>query len=320
MRHLRSKALSSSFAFGDLGDDDNHSSDARYAIQTDEAEAQDANAAQELIRQWNLVMESANTYAATPAFSVAERAAGIALVRALEGATGTVGPPVEVPNRTPPTWAKTYYKAVAAVDNGKRYVSVYDGMTEYAVGSTVFQPHGPNHTGGLYVYRTAEACLRADEETFPSASAMLNQPRALARVKAWNETRDMEPIRYGDKLAYAFVQVEAILPYPVSWKRGGGGSAKDREARQQTTATAPTTPDQTTTTTTTTRRAPTAAAAAAAAATTADVTLLPLDERHERRRVELRRRQAATIRLEEEVRAMERRLGEFRTTTEGLSL
>lgn len=175
--------------------------------------------------------------------------------------------PAPQPSRTaPPSWAKVFYKSVAVVDG--KHVSVFDGVTEYRVGHTLFQPHSPDHGGGLYVYRTQEACLRADAETFPSSSAMLQQPRALARVLAWNELRETEPIRYGEKLAFEYLHVQAFLPYPVSWQRDGVAAVR-REISEEGAR---------------------------------------LNERQERRRVDLRRTQAATLALEEEVQAMEQRL------------
>ena len=240
-------------------------------------------------------------YLEAPPRSLAERAAGAALLRALDATGGGLAPPMESDARPPP-WAKIFYKAVAEVDHGKRHVSVFDGVTEYAVGKTVFQPHGLNHAGGLYVYRTAEACLRADAETFPSDSACLAAPRALARVWAWNETREMEPARYGDKLAFAFLRVDAILPYPASWRTAEPPPKRPPPPRTPQPQVPSTTPLD----------LPAPAPPSSAQRAPPVIDEAENTERHERRRVDLRRAQAATIRLEEEVRVMEERLASFR--------
>ena len=154
----------------------------------------------------------------------------------------------------PPWHAKSYYKVVAAVpegavrastseraaevirrgatrgdtagDNtaGVEYVSIYDGVTRYRPGVTVCHPAKETHGGGLYVAETIEGCLRRDAEMFPTASAMLNAPRAIARVRCWNPDRLEEPVRYGGKLAFTCCHVDEILPYPTTWGAGIKGA------------------------------------------------------------------------------------------------
>ena len=133
----------------------------------------------------------------------------------------------------PPWYAKTCYKTVAVVapDDGidrlgdsleekkKRvsFVSVYDGFTKYAPGTTICHPSRPDHGGGLYVSRTIEGCLRRDRDLFPERSALLHAPRAIAKVRCWNPDRADEPVFYGNKLAFTCVHVDEILPYPTTW-------------------------------------------------------------------------------------------------------
>ena len=158
----------------------------------------------------------------------------------------------------PPWHAKSYYKVVAAVPEGAvrastseraaevirgcagdrsrgevattagvEYVSVYDGVTRYRSGVTVCHPAKETHKGGLYAAETIEGCLRRDAEMFPTASAMLTAPRAIARVRCWNPDRLEEPVRYGGKLAFTCCHVEEILPYPTTW----GGRSRDAGRR-----------------------------------------------------------------------------------------
>ena len=144
----------------------------------------------------------------------------------------------------PPWYAKTYYKVVAVVhgDAGSfrgsgggesvaesvsapassrvSFVSVYDGVTRYAPGTTVCHPSRPDHGGGLYVSRTIEGCLRRDRDLFPERSALLRAPRAVARARCWNPDRADDPVFYGSKLAFTCVHVDEILPYPTTWEAG----------------------------------------------------------------------------------------------------
>ena len=155
----------------------------------------------------------------------------------------------------PPWYAKTYYKVVAVVRGDERdgmhdagsfrgsfrgggesvatapestsrvsFVSVYDGVTEYAPGTTVCHPSRPDHKGGLYVSKTIEGCLRRDRDLFPERSALLHFPRAVARARCWNPDRADHPVFYGSKLAFTCVHVDEILPYPTTW---GAGDASD---------------------------------------------------------------------------------------------
>jgi len=115
---------------------------------------------------------------------------------------------------------------------GTIYVSIFDGVTRYAPGTTVCHPAAPDHGGGLYVSPTIEGCLRRDANMFPAASALLAAPRAIARVHCWNPDRMHDPVFYGAKLAFTCVHVVEILPYPSTWGVGiaGRGGQNTRSA------------------------------------------------------------------------------------------
>lgn len=99
-------------------------------------------------------------------------------------------------NAAPRTWIKApgklrseparreggddYYKAVAVTEDG-RYVSIFDGATEYAIGVTLHERAQQGHSGGFYAYPTIEAALDAD---VPPSSALYRAPRVILRVRA----------------------------------------------------------------------------------------------------------------------------------------
>jgi hypothetical protein len=72
-----------------------------------------------------------------------------------------------------------YYKAVAVV-NG-RFLSIFDGTTEYRIGETAVQRPRQGHRGGIYVYPSLEAAAHA---RVPADSVLADAPRAILRVRA----------------------------------------------------------------------------------------------------------------------------------------
>lgn len=72
-----------------------------------------------------------------------------------------------------------YYKAVAM--DGDKLLSIFDGRTEYAIGTTLVQPVRKGHGGGFYVYASELAAREAD---VPSDSMLRRAPRAVIRVRA----------------------------------------------------------------------------------------------------------------------------------------
>ena len=75
---------------------------------------------------------------------------------------------------------ENYWKAVAVADDG-RWLSIYDGETEYRIGETLIQRPGQRHTGGYYVYASkGEARVAA----VPAGSALQHHDRIVLRVRA----------------------------------------------------------------------------------------------------------------------------------------
>eukprot|EP00469_Lotharella_globosa_P014655 CAMPEP_0167825620 /NCGR_PEP_ID=MMETSP0112_2-20121227/9482_1 /TAXON_ID=91324 /ORGANISM="Lotharella globosa, Strain CCCM811" /LENGTH=151 /DNA_ID=CAMNT_0007727777 /DNA_START=162 /DNA_END=618 /DNA_ORIENTATION=+ len=90
-----------------------------------------------------------------------------------------------------------FYKTVA-IHNGKFY-SIYDGITEYAIGKAVSKPITGHKKSGIFVHKNVAQALQA---TFPQDSALLYKRRVILKVKASGMVR-----QYGKKLAF-----EAIKP------------------------------------------------------------------------------------------------------------
>lgn len=70
------------------------------------------------------------------------------------------------------------YKSVAVVDG--KYLSIYDGETEYRIGQTVRQTAKSNHEGGYYCYDSAED---AEDASVPIISALDDAERAILRCR-----------------------------------------------------------------------------------------------------------------------------------------
>ena len=254
----------------------------------------------------------------------------------------------------PPWYAKTYYKVVAVVRGDERdsflgsggggesvaapessrsrvsFVSVYDGVTEYAPGTTVCHPSRPDHKGGLYVSKTIEGCLRRDRDLFPERSALLHFPRAVARARCWNPDRADHPVFYGSKLAFTCVHVDEILPYPTTWSASDASEASEAEASRKSNASpdanahelsyklsgspewfarSPSSARSPPSATLSASRSPARAASGSPGIPGSPSPSSGKDAaRAERQSESLLKAQAETVRLEAEVRAMERRL------------
>lgn len=100
--------------------------------------------------------------------------------------------PVAKPTRE---GGENYYKAVAVVDG--RFVSIFDGETEYAIGQELKQAARQDHSGGFYVYKSID---EAQDVRVPSSSKLQNAPRAILRVKA-----EGTYCRYENKLSFSRV-------------------------------------------------------------------------------------------------------------------
>lgn len=66
------------------------------------------------------------------------------------------------------------WKLVANIDG--RYLSIFDGETEYRVGEATTDTAKRDHEGGIYVYPTREQAERA---VFPNGSQLLDAPRIV---------------------------------------------------------------------------------------------------------------------------------------------
>lgn len=96
--------------------------------------------------------------------------------------------------------SRTFYKVVARVEG--RLLSIFDGITEYAIGRVLRQEVRERHRGGLYVARSPQDAVRA---TFnlPTQSKLLLAPRVLLRCQARGPL-----LEYGQ----GKVAVSALLP------------------------------------------------------------------------------------------------------------
>lgn len=86
---------------------------------------------------------------------------------------------LEPPAKPERLGGENFYKAVAVVDG--KFVSIFDGQTEYILGQELKQVARQEHNGGYYVYRSVSD---AENVQVPSGSALRNAPRAILRIKA----------------------------------------------------------------------------------------------------------------------------------------
>jgi len=88
---------------------------------------------------------------------------------------------------------ENYYKAVAVVDG--RYLSIFDGVTEYVIGQELKQAARQDHSGGYYVYASV---ADAQSVSVPDRSKLSDAPRVILRIKA-----EGTYCRYENKLAFS---------------------------------------------------------------------------------------------------------------------
>ena len=74
---------------------------------------------------------------------------------------------------------ENYYKAVALVES--RYLSIFDGRTEYNLDQQVEDRVRQWYGGGIYVYLSLEDAQAAH---LPKCSALIDAPRVILRVRA----------------------------------------------------------------------------------------------------------------------------------------
>ena len=107
--------------------------------------------------------------------------------------------------------ARTYYKAVAVV--GGRYLSIFDGVTEFRIGERCTRTYCHARRGAFFVYDEPEKAFAAE---FPAKSKLLHAPRAVLRVRSANYVRPtLPPARgHGDKLMLWELTPTGALPPP----------------------------------------------------------------------------------------------------------
>eukprot|EP01047_Picozoa_sp_COSAG01_P051817 COSAG01_NODE_5384_length_4294_cov_1.988796_4_plen_286_part_00 len=129
---------------------------------------------------------------------------GLSTARPRSAATEeAVGPPAVVYSSSiehaAPATARTYYKAVAVVrggggggggGEGGRFLSIYDGATEYRIGVDVYQPMDRNNMretcGGFFCYTDAQQVFSA---IVPSNSVLKSADRVVLKCLGWGATR-----------------------------------------------------------------------------------------------------------------------------------
>ena len=83
---------------------------------------------------------------------------------------------------------KLFFKQVAVIKG--RFFSIFDGKTEFVLGTTLHEPAQPAHGGGFYVYRTAEEALFADmyvSHRQMHEGGLFVAPRTVLKVMAWGD-------------------------------------------------------------------------------------------------------------------------------------
>ena len=113
----------------------------------------------------------------------------------------------------PPSEAKVYYKVVAVqhpgAATGPRFISIFDGCTEYSLDAVAAPP------GGVWVSPNLLACIQHAAE-LPSRSALYDAPRAILQVLGWGGESSWKR----NKLRVAKCIPMAVLPYSAAAQQG----------------------------------------------------------------------------------------------------
>ena len=103
-----------------------------------------------------------------------------------------------------------------AIDDAGRFVSIFNGTTEYKVGQTVSQEVRAGHKSGLYVCESILDLLKVGP--LPSRSAMARAPWAVMEGVAWGSK-----LRYNElgssKVAITHIVPMKFVDFPDSAKR-----------------------------------------------------------------------------------------------------
>lgn len=104
--------------------------------------------------------------------------------------------------KTKATLPHTAYKQVAVV-NGK-YLSIYDGVTEYTIGKEMVQQAKAEHHGGYYCYTSEKEAAQAE---VPDTSVLLQAPRVILQVSV----RGAHIAYCNGKMSYTRLLPEKVL-------------------------------------------------------------------------------------------------------------
>eukprot|EP00802_Teleaulax_amphioxeia_P024931 Tamp_25708.p1 GENE.Tamp_25708~~Tamp_25708.p1 ORF type:complete len:173 (-),score=31.80 Tamp_25708:360-878(-) len=108
------------------------------------------------------------------------------------------------------------FKLVAIDDEG-RYVSIYDGTTEYKVGETITQEVRAGHKGGFYVCDSILDLLKLGP--LPSRSAMIEAPWAVVELVGWGPRIQYNELSGGSKVAITHIVPVKFVDFPNEAKR-----------------------------------------------------------------------------------------------------
>mmetsp|Transcript_21889 Transcript_21889/g.66453 ORF Transcript_21889/g.66453 Transcript_21889/m.66453 type:complete len:196 (+) Transcript_21889:26-613(+) len=111
--------------------------------------------------------------------------------------------------------SRWYYKAVAKVDG--RYLSIFDGRTEFKLGVRIARRPALGHRGAFFVHDTLEAA-RAALNSFPKGSKLLKAQKALLRVSGDVPHTEARRV-HGKVMLWALVPLEEVPIDPLSRRR-----------------------------------------------------------------------------------------------------
>lgn len=106
--------------------------------------------------------------------------------------------------------ARVFYKLVARC-GPNQFFSIYDGKTEYILGSTMYQPiksDDINDGNGFFVYSTPEEATNA---SLPDNSALFIAPRVLLKCMCWGDY-----ITYNHNI-YSFSYLRPLQIFPLDF-------------------------------------------------------------------------------------------------------
>lgn len=100
--------------------------------------------------------------------------------------------------------SRWFFKAVAKI--GGRYMSIFDGQTEFKLGERIERVPAMGHRGAFFAYESIE---RAREASFPKSSQLLNADRVLLRVRG-NAPHAETKRAHGKVMLWAMTPLEEV--------------------------------------------------------------------------------------------------------------